>query len=136
MTVYYDPDRVESGALPALLAIGDSWFWYPFVSNLLAELSAVVKPRLLEHSHAREGRREAGAVRRGTVCQTARAATAAAEHRVLFRAADQRRGQRCGRLAPVPAGRLHRADERGRLHGSGPARQQHERPVRLAARAH
>ena len=44
MTVYYDPDRVESGALPALLAIGDSWFWYPFVSNLLAELSAVVKP--------------------------------------------------------------------------------------------
>jgi len=44
MTVYYDPDRVESGAFPALLAIGDSWFWYPFVSNLLAELSAVVKP--------------------------------------------------------------------------------------------
>jgi len=44
MTVYYDPDRIESGAFPALLAIGDSWFWYPFVSNLLAELSAVVKP--------------------------------------------------------------------------------------------
>lgn len=44
MTVYYDPDRIQSGAFPALLAIGDSWFWYPFVSNLLAELSAVVKP--------------------------------------------------------------------------------------------
>jgi hypothetical protein len=44
MTVYYDADRIQSGAFPALLAIGDSWFWYPFVSNLLAELSAVVKP--------------------------------------------------------------------------------------------
>ena len=44
MTVYYDPDQVQSGAFPAFLAIGDSWFWYPFVSNLLAELSAVVKP--------------------------------------------------------------------------------------------
>jgi hypothetical protein len=44
MTVYYDPARVQSGAFPALLAIGDSWFWYPFVSNLLAELSAVVRP--------------------------------------------------------------------------------------------
>ena len=44
MTVYYDPDRIDSGHFPAFLAIGDSWFWYPFVSNLLAELSAVVKP--------------------------------------------------------------------------------------------
>lgn len=44
MTVYYDPDRIESGAFPAMLAIGDSWFWYPFVSNLLAEISAVVRP--------------------------------------------------------------------------------------------
>jgi hypothetical protein len=44
LTVYYDPDRIESGAFPALLAIGDSWFWYPFVSNLLAEISAVVRP--------------------------------------------------------------------------------------------
>lgn len=44
MTVYFDPDRIESGAFPALLAIGDSWFWYPFVSNLLAEISAVVRP--------------------------------------------------------------------------------------------
>ena len=25
-------------------AIGDSWFWYPKVSNLLAEVSAVVRP--------------------------------------------------------------------------------------------
>lgn len=44
MTVYYDADRIEPGAFPALLAIGDSWFWYPFVSNLLAEISAVVRP--------------------------------------------------------------------------------------------
>jgi hypothetical protein len=44
MTVYYDASRIQSGAFPAMLAIGDSWFWYPFVSNLLAELSAVVKP--------------------------------------------------------------------------------------------
>jgi len=47
MTVYYDFDQVQSrssAAMPAMLAIGDSWFWYPFVSNLLAELSAMVKP--------------------------------------------------------------------------------------------
>lgn len=44
MTVYYDRDQVQEGHFPAMLAIGDSWFWYPFVSNLLAELSAVVKP--------------------------------------------------------------------------------------------
>jgi hypothetical protein len=44
MTVYYDPDRIEDGMFPAMLAIGDSWFWYPFVTNLLAELSAVVRP--------------------------------------------------------------------------------------------
>jgi len=44
VTVYYDRDQVQEGHFPAMLAIGDSWFWYPFVSNLLAELSAVVKP--------------------------------------------------------------------------------------------
>lgn len=44
MTVYYDPSQIEEGHFPAMLAIGDSWFWYPFVSNLLAELSAIVKP--------------------------------------------------------------------------------------------
>jgi hypothetical protein len=47
MTIYYDWDQARSGsfpAMPAMLAIGDSWFWYPFVSNLLAELSAVVRP--------------------------------------------------------------------------------------------
>jgi hypothetical protein len=44
LTVYYDPVQVDSDHFPAFLAIGDSWFWYPFVSNLLAELSAVVKP--------------------------------------------------------------------------------------------
>ena len=44
MTVYYRADQIVSGAFPAMLAIGDSWFWYPKVSNLLAEISAVVKP--------------------------------------------------------------------------------------------
>ena len=44
MTVYYDARQVREGAFPAILAIGDSWFWYPKVSNLLAEISAVVKP--------------------------------------------------------------------------------------------
>ena len=44
MTVYYNPNQVRDGAFPAMLAIGDSWFWYPKVSNLLAEVSAVVKP--------------------------------------------------------------------------------------------
>ena len=44
MTVYVDRDQVQPGYFPAMLAIGDSWFWYPFVSNLLAELSAIVKP--------------------------------------------------------------------------------------------
>lgn len=44
MTVYYHP-YLASGANPAaILAIGDSWFWYPKQSNLLAEVSAVVKP--------------------------------------------------------------------------------------------
>ena len=47
MTVYHDWDQARSGsfpAMPAMRAIGDSWFWYPVVSNLWAELSAVVKP--------------------------------------------------------------------------------------------
>jgi hypothetical protein len=44
MTVYYDHDQVQDGAFPAILAIGDSWFWYPVASNLLAEISAVAKP--------------------------------------------------------------------------------------------
>ena len=44
MTVYFDRSSVQSGAFPAILAIGDSWFWYPIASNLLAEVSAVVKP--------------------------------------------------------------------------------------------
>ena len=44
MTVYYDPRQVHDGAFPAILAIGDSWFWYPKVSNLLGEVSAAVKP--------------------------------------------------------------------------------------------
>ena len=44
MTVYYDANQIEDGHFPAMLAIGDSWFWYPFASNLLAELSAAVKP--------------------------------------------------------------------------------------------
>lgn len=44
MTVYYAPNQVQAGAFPAILAIGDSWFWYPKISNLLAEISAAVKP--------------------------------------------------------------------------------------------
>jgi hypothetical protein len=44
MTVYFDRSKIQSSAYPAMLAIGDSWFWYPFVSNLLAEISALVKP--------------------------------------------------------------------------------------------
>lgn len=44
MTVYYAPTLPKEGAFPAILAIGDSWFWYPKVSNLLAEVSAIVKP--------------------------------------------------------------------------------------------
>ena len=44
MTVYYQPNQIVPGHYPAVLAIGDSWFWYPFASNLLAEISAVVKP--------------------------------------------------------------------------------------------
>ena len=44
MTVYYAPNQGQTGSPAALLAIGDSWFWYPKVSNLLAEISAVVKP--------------------------------------------------------------------------------------------
>ncbi len=44
MTVYFDANQIEPGHFPAMLAIGDSWFWYPFESNLLAELSAAVKP--------------------------------------------------------------------------------------------
>lgn len=44
MTVYYNPNQIVPCHYPAMLAIGDSWFWYPFASNLLAEISAVVKP--------------------------------------------------------------------------------------------
>ncbi len=43
MTVYFDRSSVQSGAFPAILAIGDSWFWYPIASNLLAEVSAALK---------------------------------------------------------------------------------------------
>jgi hypothetical protein len=44
MTVYYGSNQVSSGAPAAILAIGDSWFWYPKISNLLAEVSAAIKP--------------------------------------------------------------------------------------------
>jgi hypothetical protein len=33
-----------AGAIASILAIGDSWFWYPKVNNLLNEVAAVVKP--------------------------------------------------------------------------------------------
>jgi hypothetical protein len=68
MTVYYDANQIEPGHFPAMLAIGDSWFWYPFASNLLAELSAAVKPAL-EHPDAgrcatlQAGDRQIGGVR-------------------------------------------------------------------------
>lgn len=44
MTVYYAPNQSQTGAPAAILAIGDSWFWYPKISNLLAEVSAAIKP--------------------------------------------------------------------------------------------
>jgi hypothetical protein len=43
MTVYYGSNQVSSGAPAAILAIVDSWFWYPKISNLLAEVSAAIK---------------------------------------------------------------------------------------------
>ena len=44
MTVFYSPNMPTSGTPASILAIGDSWFWYPKVTNLLAEVSAVVRP--------------------------------------------------------------------------------------------
>ena len=44
MTVYYYPNLASAANPAAILAVGDSWFWYPKQSNLLAEVSAVVKP--------------------------------------------------------------------------------------------
>ena len=44
MTIYSTSDEIVGGAYPAILAIGDSWFWYPKVPNLLEGISAVVKP--------------------------------------------------------------------------------------------
>jgi hypothetical protein len=44
VAVDYDRSSAQSGAFPAILAIGDSWFWYPIASNLLAEVSGVPKP--------------------------------------------------------------------------------------------
>lgn len=45
MTVYYDAAQSgASGEPAAILAIGDSWFWYPFQNNLLAGLSRIVRP--------------------------------------------------------------------------------------------
>ena len=48
MPVYYGRGTpIEPGAFPAILAIGDSWFWYPLPTgyNLLQQLSErVLKP--------------------------------------------------------------------------------------------
>lgn len=48
MTVYYGSGTpIEPGAFPAILAIGDSWFWYPLPAgyNLLQQLAdRVLKP--------------------------------------------------------------------------------------------
>jgi hypothetical protein len=44
VTIYSNFGEIQTGAYPAILAIGDSWFWYPKVPNLLEGISAVVKP--------------------------------------------------------------------------------------------
>jgi hypothetical protein len=44
VAVYFDRSSVQSGAFPAILAIGYSWFWYLIVRYLLSEVSAVLKP--------------------------------------------------------------------------------------------
>lgn len=44
MTVYYHPHLASTANPAAILAIGDSWFWYPKQGNLLAQVSAVVRP--------------------------------------------------------------------------------------------
>lgn len=36
--IYRKGDQIEAGAMPTILAIGDSWFWYPFPHNLLKAL--------------------------------------------------------------------------------------------------
>jgi hypothetical protein len=51
MPVYYGRSAaIEPGAFPSILAIGDSWFWYPLPSgyNLLQQLAA----RVLRHDYA------------------------------------------------------------------------------------
>lgn len=44
MTIYSNFGEIQTGAYPAILAIGDSWFWYPKVPNILEGISAHVKP--------------------------------------------------------------------------------------------
>jgi hypothetical protein len=48
MPVYYGSGTpVEPGAFPSILAVGDSWFWYPLPTgyNLLQQLAdRVLKP--------------------------------------------------------------------------------------------
>ena len=39
MTIYYPGNPIQPGAFPAILAIGDSWFWYPKRANLLESLT-------------------------------------------------------------------------------------------------
>jgi len=76
MTIYSSYDQIQPGAFPAILAIGDSWFWYPKVSNLLSEISAIVKPeysniytlgavgkRLSDYLHGRDAANFATALR-------------------------------------------------------------------------
>lgn len=40
--IYTDATQVQEGRFPAILALGDSWFWYP-VNNILNEISRVVR---------------------------------------------------------------------------------------------
>jgi hypothetical protein len=46
---WYEPSMVSDGVVPSILAIGDSWFWYPLPGGSLAtSLARLVAPR--EHT--------------------------------------------------------------------------------------
>jgi hypothetical protein len=45
MSVYFGTtNMISDGKVPSILALGDSWFWYPFEANLLSQLSPALKP--------------------------------------------------------------------------------------------
>lgn len=41
--IYTDDTQIADGRMPSVLAIGDSWFWYP-VNNVLHEFESAVRP--------------------------------------------------------------------------------------------